>query len=113
VDLAREIFFHFQVDLAPSFYWMQGVEDMVVWVMLPEGTTKRDLKVTLKPSEIVVKIGNEEKLVGRLWNVLDGDSMTWSVRKFSISKIVFLCKLNAAKITLFLVYKEILLMVID
>ena len=47
---------HFQVDLAPSFYWMQGVEDMVVWVMLPEGTTKRDLKVTLKPSEIVVKI---------------------------------------------------------
>ena len=56
---------------------MQGVEDMVIWVMLPEGTTKRDLKVTLKPSEILVKIGNEEKIAGRLWNVLDGDSMTW------------------------------------
>ena len=24
---------------------MQGVEDMVVWVMLPEGTIKKDLKV--------------------------------------------------------------------
>jgi hypothetical protein len=35
---------------------MQGVEDMVIWLMLPEGTTKRDLKVTLKPSEIVVKV---------------------------------------------------------
>ena len=68
---------YFQVDKVPPFYWMQGVEDMVVWVMLPEGTTKRDLKVTLKPSEILVKIGNEEKIAGRLWNVLDGDSMTW------------------------------------
>ena len=47
---------HNQVEKVPSFYWMQGVEDMVIWVMLPEGTTKRDLKVTLKPSEIVVKV---------------------------------------------------------
>jgi hypothetical protein len=37
---------------------MQGVEDMVIWLMLPEGITKRDLKVTLKPSEIVVKVTN-------------------------------------------------------
>jgi hypothetical protein len=34
-----------QTEKVPPFFWMQGVEDMVIWVMLPEGTTKKDLKV--------------------------------------------------------------------
>ncbi len=41
--MARDI--SFQPEKVPSFFWMQGVEDMVIWVMLPEGTTKKDLKV--------------------------------------------------------------------
>jgi len=48
---------------------MQGVEDMVIWVILPEGTTKRDLKVTLNASEIYVKVGDIEKINGKLWLV--------------------------------------------
>ena len=35
----------------PPFYWMQGPEDMVVWVTLPPETTKKDIKVVAKPSE--------------------------------------------------------------
>jgi hypothetical protein len=51
----------------PAFFWMQGVEDVAIWVPLPEGTTKRDLKVTLKASEIYVKVGDVEKINGKLW----------------------------------------------
>ena len=54
---------------------------MAIWVMLPEGTVKSDLKVVLKPSEVFVKVGNEVKISGKLWNVLDGDSMTWTIQK--------------------------------
>jgi hypothetical protein len=38
-------FLSLQTEKVPPFFWMQGVEDMVIWVMLPEGTTKKDLKV--------------------------------------------------------------------
>lgn len=68
-------------DRGPSFFWMQGVEDIAVWVMLPEGSSKKDVKVILKPSEIVVEVGNEEKISGKLWNILDGDSMTWTIQR--------------------------------
>jgi hypothetical protein len=52
--MARDI--SFQPEKVPSFFWMQGVEDMVIWVMLPEGTTKKDLKVN-KQSTMVFFIG--------------------------------------------------------
>lgn len=59
--------FQSKAPYVPSFFWMQGVEDMVIWVILPEGTTKRDLKVTLHSSEIYVKVGDVEKINGKLW----------------------------------------------
>ena len=37
--------------------------------------------MTLKPSEVMVKVGNDVKISGKLWNVLDGDSMTWTIQK--------------------------------
>ena len=38
------------------------------------------LQVTLRPSEMLVKVGDETKISGKLWNILDGDSMTWTIQ---------------------------------
>ena len=40
----------------PAFYWLQSVEEMVVWVMLPQKINKKEIKVHLKPSHMSVKI---------------------------------------------------------
>lgn len=66
---------------SPPFYWHQGVEDMVIWVVLPPDATKRDIKVIMKPSEIQMKFKGDLLFGGKLWNVLDGDSMTWTIQK--------------------------------
>lgn len=64
---------------APAFYWMQGVEDMVIWVMLPENINKREIKVTLKPSHMSIKIKDETILDGKLWNIIDSESLSWTI----------------------------------
>ena len=47
--------------------------------MLPHDINKREIKVILKPSNISVRIRNEVVIEGKLWNVLDTDSMTWTI----------------------------------
>ena len=44
-------------DPPPPFYWMQGMEDIVIWVELPHNTNKREIKVSMpRPSELRVSI---------------------------------------------------------
>ena len=44
-------------DPPPPFYWMQGMEDIVIWVELPPNTNKREIKVSMpRPSELRVSI---------------------------------------------------------
>ena len=43
----------------PVFYWMQGMEDIVVWVPMSEQIHKKEIKVILKPSHLQVKLKNE------------------------------------------------------
>ena len=81
----------------PIFYWFQGVEDMVVWVMLPKDTNKKDIKVILKPSEISVSYKGQQLFGGKLWNILDSDSMTWTIQKDGKLEITF-CKANIGMI---------------
>lgn len=47
--------------------------------MLPDDINKREIKVILKPSHLSVRIRNEVVIEGKLWNVLDTDSMTWTI----------------------------------
>jgi len=81
----------------PPFYWMQGTEDMVVWVQLPPDTNKREIKVSMRPSEMRVSIKGEEVFGGKLWNVLDGDSMTWTIQNRTKLEITA-CKANVGLI---------------
>lgn len=74
----------FQV-VPPAFYWAQGVDEIRVAVPLPpvsaEGLLgKRDIKVDLKPSELSVKFRDQaaDGVCGRLWNVLQSDSLVWT-----------------------------------
>lgn len=78
----------------PAFYWLQGVEDMAVWVMLPEGTSKKDIKVVLKPSHMTVKVKDRIIMDGKLWNVLDTDSMTWTIDTKKNKLEITMCKAN-------------------
>ena len=76
----------------------------MIWVKLPEvpgggnPVTKRDIKVTLKPSEITVKFAQETeaRVSGKLWNVLDSDSMTWTIQKDRLE--ITACKANVGLI---------------
>ena len=70
---------------------------MVVWVMLPKDATKRDIKVVLKPSEITVSFKGQKLFGGKLWNIIDGDSMTWTIQKGGKLEITF-CKANVGMI---------------
>ncbi len=80
----------------PPFFWHQGVEDMVVWVPLPGGQgerpNKREIKVSLKPREMSISIRGEKVMGGALWNVLDSDSMTWTIQGSKLE--VNVCKAN-------------------
>ena len=78
----------------PPFYWLQGVEDMAVWVMLPKDTHKKEIKVSLKPSQMSIKIKNETVLDGKLWGVIDSDSMTWTIDTKKSKLEVTFCKAN-------------------
>ena len=55
------------VEKPPLFYWMQGVEDMVVWVMLPDGITKKEIKVVLKPSHLIVRLKDQTIIDGKIF----------------------------------------------
>ena len=70
---------------------------MVVWVMLPDGANKKDIKVILKPSEINVSFKGQQVFGGKLWNILDSDSMTWTIQKSGKLEITF-CKANVGMI---------------
>ena len=70
---------------------------MVVWVMLNESANKKDIKVLLKPSEIFVGYKGKEIFSGKLWNILDSDSMTWTIQKGGKLEITF-CKANDGQI---------------
>lgn len=78
----------------PPFYWLQGVEDMAVWVMLPKDIHKKEIKVSLKPSQMSIKIKNETVLDGKLWGVIDSDSMTWTIDTKKNKLEVTFCKAN-------------------
>ena len=70
---------------------------MVVWVMLPNDANKRDIKVVLRPSEIVVSFKGQKLFGGKLWNILDSESMTWTIQKSGKLEITF-CKANVGMI---------------
>ena len=76
----------------PAFYWMQGMEDIVVWVVLPEQIHKKEIKVILKPSHLQVKLKSETIIDYKLWNVIDSDSMTWTIDAEKRRLEISLCK---------------------
>ena len=82
----------------PAFYWLQGVEDMAVWVMLPDDVNKRQIKVTLRPSHMSVKVKDEMVFDGKLWNVIDSESMTWTIDTKKKKLEITMCKANVGMI---------------
>ena len=86
------------VEKPPPFYWMQGVEDMVVWVMLPDGITKKEIKVVLKPSHLVIKLRDQTIVDGKMWSIIDSDSMTWTIDAKKQRLEITMCKAHEGMI---------------
>jgi len=82
----------------PAFFWLQGVEDMAVWVMLPSDIHKKEIKVSLKPSHMSIIIRNETIMEGKLWGILDSDSMTWTIDNKKNKLEITMCKANVGMI---------------
>ena len=53
----------------------------VVWIVLPENTGKRDIKVNLKPRAMEVLFKGEKYMGGNLQHILQSDSLTWTIQK--------------------------------
>lgn len=66
--------------IRPKFYYLQDVEELVVWVPIAADTTKRDIKVSVKPRELSVALKGEPVVAGELHHVVDTDSMTWTLQ---------------------------------
>lgn len=58
----------------PWGQWYQTMEDVVVEVNVPEGTTSKEIKVDFKPKQLTCKVRNEEIKVcqNSLKNVASG-----------------------------------------
>ena len=82
----------------PTFFWLQGVEDMAVWVMLPPDIHKKEIKVSLKPSHMSIIIKNETIMEGKLWDIIDSDSMTWTIDTKKNKLEITMCKANVGRI---------------
>ena len=46
--------------LAETYYWRQTVGMVYIEVKVPEGTSARDLRVTIEPQRIAIAIGSQE-----------------------------------------------------
>ena len=92
----------------PPFYWLQDVEDIVLWVFLPDGLSakSKEIKVTLKPRELTVNFRGQTLFGGPLWNVLDSGSLTWTLNKGKV-------EINVSKANQGLVWQRFLLSGVD
>ena len=77
--------------LRPAFYYLQSVDDVTVWVMLPEDAHKRDIKVSLKPRELNVSFKGKTIISGKLWDILDSEDFVWTLEKGKLEINVTKC----------------------
>ena len=77
--------------IRPAFYYLQGVDDITVWVVLPEDAHKRDIKVSLKPRELKVSFKGKEIISGKLWDILDSEDFVWTLEKGKLEINVTKC----------------------
>ena len=75
----------------PAFYYLQGVDDITVWVMLPGDAHKRDIKVSLKPRELNVSFKGKGIISGKLWDILDSEDFVWTLEKGKLEINVTKC----------------------
>lgn len=72
----------------PKFYYTQGPEDIVIWIVLPENTGKRDIKVAMKPRELTVTVKDEKVAGGELHHIVQGDSLIWTMKNGKLEIIM-------------------------
>lgn len=65
---------------APEYTWMQNAESVTVHFLLPEGTPKESIYITLQSDYIDVGFKNGNKLLsGQLDHLIDTQESTWTL----------------------------------
>ena len=77
--------------IRPTFYYLQSVDDITLWVILPVEAHKRDIKVSLKPRELNVSYKGSAIISGRLWDILDSEDFVWTLDKGKLEINVTKC----------------------
>lgn len=78
-----------------GYRWGQRADDVWLYMILPDGLSVTDLRVTFKPHQLGIFVKDVALYDGELWNVgerkgIDADSSTWSVEtegQFSVLHI--------------------------
>lgn len=65
----------------PWGQWGQTIEEVFVEVNVPEGTRARDVRCSIHPRRITVKVGGEEVIEGRLYGTVLVDDSVWTLGK--------------------------------
>ncbi|XP_078543003.1 nudC domain-containing protein 1 [Lissotriton helveticus] len=93
INESEEVKMEADENKAPVYTWQQTAEDSTVLVVLPEESTKEDIKVTFSPSRIDLQFkGVPSFLNGPLHAAIDHESSTWIMKDTYSLEITLLKK---------------------
>ncbi|KAM4705426.1 nudC domain-containing protein 1 [Rhinophrynus dorsalis] len=64
----------------PLYYWQQTGDDVTLTFQLPEGMTKEDVTIKFSPTEISIRLKEQDFLKGQLHSVIDHESSVWIIK---------------------------------
>eukprot|EP00371_Babesia_bovis_P000254 XP_001608901.1 nuclear movement domain containing protein [Babesia bovis T2Bo] len=62
-----------------KYSWEQNFDGVVVYVDVPQGLKKADIKVKFEPKHLTIKLGTDINIAGELCQVTDTEESTWIV----------------------------------
>lgn len=61
----------------PKYYWSQDEDSLTVWVKIPKQYNTKQPKISVKPLELSVAVGNEVLIQGECQHRLEENMATW------------------------------------
>uniref|UniRef100_UPI00358FC16C nudC domain-containing protein 2 n=1 Tax=Myxine glutinosa TaxID=7769 RepID=UPI00358FC16C len=81
---------------APWGCWYQTLEDVVLEIDFPEGTSARNIKCVLEPSRLSVSLSGKCILQGPLFETIVADESTWTLEENRLLHIVLVKSVRQA-----------------
>jgi HSP20 family molecular chaperone IbpA len=62
-----------------QYMWRQTTKDIIIWVQVPEQTSKSDLNVTVDTDQVKIKCKDSVLLEGSTWHCSEPQLTTWTL----------------------------------